>query len=177
MTKVSVLSILACVATITEGGYERRVTVRKFTATADISSALLVVPETDTSSRNLDHKKNKNKNKNNKSSSGGKRLMMYCEKKFMWQNKKSCPQWCLTASSCKAGSSVRIRRCGSSSSQKWKSDNGVLRPTCSNSLSVSNGKLVKGSEKLSGLGKSRFEIRKGSKCFTQQHHPKVRKKL
>jgi len=92
----------------------------------------------------------------------------------MWQEKAECKSWCLTIGSCDAGRTLRLRKCGSSSNQKWWFDGDVLRPACSSSLYVSNG-LVMNGESMSvdaGSASGKFEIIKNRRCLTNMHHPR-----
>ena len=94
------------------------------------------------------------------------------ETKFEWQGKAKCPSYCLEVSSCKSGAGLRVKKCGSTSKQKWKRDGSVIRPSCSSSLYLSDGEVKKGSSSVDFSSSGKFEIRKSGRCLTQMHHPR-----
>jgi len=99
----------------------------------------------------------------------------------MWQEKDECKSWCLTIGSCDAGRTLRLRKCGSHSNQKWWLDGDVLRPACSGSLYVSDGLVVRGSDASVDYSFSsssgEFEIRKSRRCLTNIHHPRDKEEV
>lgn len=178
--KLSFLHFLAAVATVVDGTGGLRSTNRIEDA-VDVPHGA-IASDTTNPLLNTEHqrelltkkqkkklkKKKKNKDKDDDDDkdgggSGGKRLQMYCKTSFEWQGKSKCPDYCLTYSGCKEGASIRIKKCGGSN-QKWKKDNGGLRPAgCSGSLSLGDGKLKRETTKVGGAGSGTFEITKSGK--------------
>mmetsp|Transcript_19412 Transcript_19412/g.55849 ORF Transcript_19412/g.55849 Transcript_19412/m.55849 type:complete len:237 (-) Transcript_19412:404-1114(-) len=111
---------------------------------------------------------------------GGRRLKLYCEYKYLWQERKRyCPDYCLEASSKKSGATLEIKDCSRSPLQKFEEIGGVLRPAWNKKLCVKSDKLRRCDDSLAGFRGNHFEIklsnqkkRRQEKCFSNPHHPK-----
>mmetsp|Transcript_19799 Transcript_19799/g.40214 ORF Transcript_19799/g.40214 Transcript_19799/m.40214 type:complete len:224 (+) Transcript_19799:287-958(+) len=106
---------------------------------------------------------------------GGKRLKMYCEEKFKWQEVRECHNYCVEVDGdIKAGSELRLMECNTSYKQRFKMERGrVLRPAANRKLCVKGDKLRECDTELEVFGGNKFEIHdKDGNCFTQNHHPK-----
>ena len=108
----------------------------------------------------------------------GKRLRLYCEYRYRWQEKnRYCPDYCLEASTKRSGATLEIKDCSRSPLQKFKNVDGILRPAWSNSLCVKSDKLRNCDSELIGLKDSgHFEIKlkerknkRREKCFSNPH--------
>eukprot|EP00562_Extubocellulus_spinifer_P019644 CAMPEP_0178582826 /NCGR_PEP_ID=MMETSP0697-20121206/23938_1 /TAXON_ID=265572 /ORGANISM="Extubocellulus spinifer, Strain CCMP396" /LENGTH=251 /DNA_ID=CAMNT_0020218597 /DNA_START=54 /DNA_END=809 /DNA_ORIENTATION=- len=124
-----------------------------------------------------DHRRAKRRNRNDRvmrKRLGGKRLKMYCEERFKWQDERVCHSYCLEVDGdVEEGDLLRIMECSATIKQKFKLEGHVLRPAADRSLCVKSGKLKRCDTRLEIFGGNKFEIhnRRGD-CFTQVHHPK-----
>ena len=105
---------------------------------------------------------------------GGRRLKMYCEKRFLWQETFACPKFCLEASTMKAGATLEIKDCSKSGLQLFQETDGVLRPSWSDKLCVDGDRLHECDTKIEGFSptKKKYELTYNGECFSNPHHPK-----
>jgi len=112
------------------------------------------------------------------------RIKLYWEKGYRWQESKKEKKWCMEGH--KKGETLEIKKCGSSSKQKFMFISGDRIQSCKNKdlcFVLSGGKFAKLDKCSSSNSKQKFKKNGSDKkfalepkskkgCLTQRHHPK-----
>mmetsp|Transcript_16265 Transcript_16265/g.32357 ORF Transcript_16265/g.32357 Transcript_16265/m.32357 type:complete len:155 (-) Transcript_16265:251-715(-) len=113
------------------------------------------------------------------------RIKLYWKKGYRWQKSSKEKKWCMSTS----GSKVEIKKCSSSSRQKFKFISGNRIQSCRDKkkcfeMKGSSVKLEKCDSskkqefrKKGSSSKFKLEPKSRSGCLTQRHHPKSGEKV